>query len=230
MKKTQTAFILAFGLLALFATGIFWVLRSPDHPPEYQSFNPDFNEIISAYTFGKIPRTAAIHVQFTENQVSEEAVGETLEATPFVFSPKISGKAQWSDTRTISFVPDEPLPSGAVFHADLEWEAANLVVPGTSKTFKFQFNTRPQSLDVAVTASRTRRKESGAFQEVSGIVRTVDFEPNERIEEVFRAQSGTKTLDIQWDHDAEKQTHTFRIADLERKEKSYNLNLFWNWY
>lgn len=195
---------------------------------KHATFDPVFEQYLSAYTTGEISRTSDIQVRFSENMISEEFVGQELDENPFDFSPEIEGKAIWQNTRTLAFVPAETLEANQLFQSTLNTKALNDSLPEMPKAFHFQFKTMPRELEVEVTATRTVDEQNFKWQRLEGQIKTLDKENAETIEKIFSAQQEDRTLKVKWEHEESSYLHAFSIDSIVREEEPSEVLLAWN--
>ncbi|MDX1909434.1 MAG: MG2 domain-containing protein [Bacteroidia bacterium] len=226
LKKTYLLYA-AGGALLLGLVCVAVFTRMASHDKRFTVYNPAFDAYLSAFTSGEISRKSDIVVQFAHDIVSRDAVGTDLSKSPFQFWPAISGKAVWRDTRTLVFQPETVLPSGKVYNATL---AMAQVVPGISRelgSFHFQFGTRPQAAQVSLTQIRAVSNGDQTWQEVTGVIKTADYETPEQVEKILEANIPGKKLHVRWTHDDLSLVHTFTVDSLKRTDEAYTLKLKW---
>ncbi len=215
---------LLIALIGTLLTGsliaVYWSTQDKDLS-SYQQFDPRFEGIVAAYPQGELSRKDPIKVRFAHNMVPPSQLGQALSVSPFNFEPSIEGKAYWEDVRTLVFTPAKALNSAEQFLVDLqlkEW------LP-EQHDFKFSFHTRPQDLHLELTRSRPL---SQTHHQISGVVRTLDFVPDEEVEKTLQARYAKQNLRIRWDHAGDELSHHFTIDSLARKEEDQSLLLNWN--
>ncbi|RMG70068.1 MAG: hypothetical protein D6722_09180, partial [Bacteroidetes bacterium] len=214
------------GLLALLIGGFFfWSEPDFEAPPR---LDPAFAPYVAAYTGGDIPRRSPIRVRFTDAQVAEGLIGQDLGQSPFSFSPGLKGKARWEDSRTLAFFPEEPLPSGTRYRAELN---LGEVVPGIApelETMAFAFRAQPQAISVRLTETSPLGSGDALFHRVSGEVRMADYEALPRVEQLLTAHAGGDPVKLRWTHDEATQSHRFVLDSLPRGDQAYAVQLAWN--
>ncbi|XWN34803.1 MAG: hypothetical protein ROO73_04340 [Roseivirga sp.] len=117
------------------------VLYSQPHP----NASPRIYATHAAYTSGTISGKSSITIQLRHaptHQVDSQAL-ERL----FSFSASLQGTVSWTDERTLTFTPQQALPSGKQFKAKFYLSRLQ-DVPASLKTFTFQFQTLEQALHV----------------------------------------------------------------------------------
>jgi uncharacterized protein YfaS (alpha-2-macroglobulin family) len=72
-------------------------------------------DFVSAKPVAILSSRSAIELEFKQNIVLQNAVGQDLPANPIDFEPAIKGKAKWLTTSLLQFMPDEPMQSGQAY-------------------------------------------------------------------------------------------------------------------
>ncbi|HRI78459.1 MAG TPA: MG2 domain-containing protein, partial [Cyclobacteriaceae bacterium] len=152
------------------------------------------------------------------------SLGETT-IKLFDFSPGISGKTVWLDSRTIEFQPAARLQSGQVY--EVEFGLSKLVgdVPGDLSTFKYSFQVIPQNFELTVDNIRPYVKTELKRQKIEGALLTADYAESDAVEKSLSAQQGGRLLSIQWSHTGEGKHHGFTIEDVLRNDKPDQVTL-----
>jgi uncharacterized protein YfaS (alpha-2-macroglobulin family) len=167
-------------------------------------------------------------VRFSEPQVQADLVGQALPDEYFDFTPSISGVTKWKDPYTLTFYPDEMLSSGQVYAAELDAGEVLSGLPRSARTLRWRFATHRQGLDVALTKREVLGNQEQAYHRLHGVVRTLDAESDDRIEQLFSARQQQRALKVRWEHKGESNAHHFVIDSLPRKADSYLVSLLWN--
>jgi uncharacterized protein YfaS (alpha-2-macroglobulin family) len=81
-------------------------------------------DFVSAKPAAILSSRSAIELEFKQNVVLQNAVGQDLPANPIDFEPAIKGKAKWLTTSLLQFTPDAPLQSGQAFKAKFNGKKA----------------------------------------------------------------------------------------------------------
>ena len=183
---------------------------------------------IAAFTSGTISRESAVRVVFHEPVAKPEAVGATLERSPFRFEPRIQGAAVWAARDRIEFRPAERLPDGATYAASLDLTALYPDGQAPLKRFDFAFGTMQQSLDVSVDGLQAQDATDVKRQALSGRLVTADVEDAPRVEKVLAASHGGRELQVSWTHDPGRRIHAFLVGGIERAEDVSTLTLSWD--
>ncbi len=116
----------AFFLLALLALSI----------PGCEQGNSVF--IKEAQPQNPVPRTSNITILFSTDIVGNERVGESFDSADVTIDPPFPGWYRWIDTRSLQFMPTEPLPPSSRFTFTVN--SGVIEVPGITMTGKKSFD------------------------------------------------------------------------------------------
>lgn len=192
------------------------------------SLDAVFNPYLSAYTSGEISRTSPVEVRFSREMVPPERVGQALAGGLFTLDPGVKGAATWQNTRTLVFSPEGPLPSGKEYEYRIDLKEIRDSLPEMPDVFVHRFRTMPQGVNVSLAGMQTIDLKNFKWQQISGQLRTRDFENSEVIEKIFSARFNQQRLPVKWEHNEEEYTHTFVIDSVPRTAQSEEVLLAWN--
>ncbi|MFM1930856.1 MAG: hypothetical protein RL226_159, partial [Bacteroidota bacterium] len=184
-----------------------------------------FSAYISAYTTGVVSTSSSIDIVFNE-PVGGENYHESTPPNCFSTSPQLAGKLKWLNEYTLSFVPDEPMPSGKLYEADLKLSDL-MNVPSEHAHFKFAFRTMQQHLTSQILSTGNYDDNNLSLIFISGVVRSSDAAISDLIERSFSASQAGKSLSIAWRH-IDAQTHEFTIDSIVRTEKAGEISMLLN--
>lgn len=190
-------------------------------------FDEAFAPYISAYTTGTISRQGPIIVRLNEDITSPAEVGQEAPDNLFVFKPAVEGHAQYIDTRSIGFYPDDYLPSGQFYKVDFHLGEVLENVPSKQETFTFQFETIKQAFAVHMEGLRTGATGSSDIT-LLGMVNTADIEKPDNIQKLVTAKQGGKELKITWQDPKAGRIHGFKVEDVKRSETASKVEISWN--
>src|SRR4051794_36973941 len=98
--------------------------------------DPEFSKYIEAYTSGVISKKNTIRIQLTSDVATTHTLNETIKEDLFTFSPSVSGKAYWTDERTIEFKPEKDLKPNELYEVNFDLAKVRKV-PSKFETFTF---------------------------------------------------------------------------------------------
>jgi len=81
-------------------------------------------DFVSAKPAAILSSRSVIELEFKQNVVLQDAVGQELSANPIDFEPAVKGKAKWLTTSLLQFVPDAPLQGGQAYKAKFDGKKA----------------------------------------------------------------------------------------------------------
>ena len=195
--------------------------------------NLAFAKHISGYTSGMISRNSTIQIELVNfvgdtSLISENTIPDsTLLEDIFSFEPEIKGHAIWIDSRTIEFIPDEPLPANQFYNAEFDLEKV-ATVESDLETFPFQFSSYQQKITVEGINTNSYDDYNIEWQYVSGLIKTTDFADTNDIKEVLKATQNGKDLSVKIAPNYNPNEFYFRIDSIERKITEGKVQLTWN--
>ncbi len=188
--------------------------------------DPAFTGYVAAFTSGVVSNESTIQVRFRE-AVSGVVVGEELEDNPFEIIPDIQGTAHWVANNAIEFTPEEILPSGKLF--EVVFQLGEIIeVPEKLEVLTFQFQTRPQYINVNFEGLEAYDKTDLSWQRLRGELITADFAFEENVEKTLKATQGGKRVTLKWDHALNGRNHSFTIDSLTRGKTASQVILEWD--
>jgi len=189
--------------------------------------NPAFGQYVQAYTSGIISGRAVIKVRLTDDFADTATFHIPLKEKLMAFKPSISGKIYWSDSRTLEFLPDEPLPQGSTYRAEF-YLSKILPVPDSLQTMIFDFRVMDQVISVGIDNHKPYHNADRSREFLTGILMTSDLAENHLIETVLEVKQGGKKLPVSWTHNESNKIHHFKVDSLIRENKAGSLKVSWN--
>ncbi len=210
--------------LAILLSAIF--LFGCKSKPKITSVDPEFSKYIEAYTSGVISKKNTIKIQLTSDVSTTHTINETINENLFDFSPSVSGKAYWTDERTIEFKPDKDLKPNELYEVNFKLNQVRSV-PSKYKTFVFNVQVIKPSFSVEENGLRA---VNGSKEQMtlSGTVLTADVEENAKVEKIVKASYPAADIKLKWQHNEAGKTHDFTIDGIKRGSTARNLQLEWD--
>lgn len=215
------------GLIVLVALGMLFSCNQ-HKSTKPQKFNPEFGNYISAYTSGVISAQAEIVIRFQQNiDLPGTQVGDLLEMDLFTFRPKISGSTYFIDTRTIRFVPDEPLKSKELYDAGF---ALNKLfeVDKELSNFEFQFSIIEQSFQVSKTSLGPYNNKDLRHYYINGFLSTADVMNEQDVISLVKARQGKLELPVRWDMKGNTKKFEFTVDSVLRADPIEPVVISWD--
>lgn len=210
LLKRSVAFLSLFLVFTFFHS----CKKSQDVPV----FNPEFINFVSGYTFGVVDKNTEIQVILLKPVEDTNGLHKKAQSL-FKFSPKIKGKARYTDAQTFVFTPDEPLDLGTVYRAKFKLGDV-MEVKKELRTFPFQFETERQHVHFSYSTLHSYPDPS--YQYLEGVVRLGDEVEVEKLEKMMIARLGTQNKKVSWTQNYGTR-YQFRIDSIKRQEKSATL-------
>ncbi|MDR2583404.1 MAG: hypothetical protein LBC75_07995 [Fibromonadaceae bacterium] len=102
-------------------------------------------EFVSAKPAAILSSRSTIELEFKQNVVLQDAVGQELSAIPIDFEPAIKGKAKWLTTSLLQFVPEVPLQGGQAYKAKFDGKKA-FGKKASVDSYAFEFQVIPNEI------------------------------------------------------------------------------------
>lgn len=218
--------IILFGVIGAFVI-LTTVLIVTSKSQAIIKVNPAFKEYVSAFTSGIISTESTIKVRLNldiaDSAMFEKPVTEEL----FDFSPDISGKSYWIDTRTVEFRPDKKLPADKLFTAKF-FLSKIVPVPDSMRTFVFQFHTAKQAYEVVVDNHKAYSHKDLSWEKVTGTLNTADAAKIEDVQRMLEAMQGDRKLKVNVTAGGDNKTFYYTIDSVKRGKSETIVNIKWN--
>ena len=178
------------------------------------TFDNRFLEYVNGFTAGVISKKDNISIELA----SQISIPDLLPDKLFKIEPSVEGKLVKSG-QTLIFSPNTPLKSGTQYVVDLQLGKLT-DVPEDMQTFQFAFKTIEQNYSIQVEELRTSDISQPAILELNGQLSTADFEENDVVEKMVKADG----QEVKWDHTGGN-THRFKVLNIKRREEAYYLKV-----
>jgi len=187
--------------------------------------NPKYAEFITAYTSGVISNNSEIIIEL-KNELSDEEINKINTNQLFDFEPKIAGKTEWINNRSIRFTPSSDLSSLELYKVTFHLSKVS-IVPSDMLDFVFQFKAKHMDLNVYIEGLSPYSDDLD-WQKVGGFITTTDHVSQEMITQLVTATQNGNKLNIRWIETKDVFTHSFIIDSIVRGEKRGMLNIVWD--
>ncbi len=216
-------------LVAIFSLLLIVMLLScNENIKSVEEVSTDFGKYVAAFTSGEISCQSNIQVCLADEYQGEIPDDMTLPEGVFSLTPSVDGKAIWKNRKTIVFIPDHRLKSGATYNVKVNLEKL-IKLPKDLQQLEFSVSTYKQAFSVNVEGFQSYSKETMLYLQCKGAVTTSDVINNDDLHQLLRARiKGKKDLPIRWSHNNENTVHYFTIDSIRRIEQSQLLSIMWN--
>lgn len=190
-----------------------------------QEVNPEFARYIAAFTSGKISSSSVIQIELTQDVPSVE-LDKEIDQELFQFSPSIKGKAYWTSTRSLKFVPEAgELKAGQKYDA---WFKLDKIfqVEKDFKEFYFKFGIPEQNFRVNLLPYTQMKDNDRIWNSVSGTLTLADGTDLESINKMFTLEGkGSKNARVRIAPANGSGRYSITIDSLERGNSLRNYTL-----
>lgn len=225
MKKLHLILLIAAAIVVI-AGSITWALIA-NREHDLKRVSPAFREYVQAYTAGIVSGHTTVKVRLTDDFADSAMLSIPLQEKLFSFSPSIAGKTCWSDSRTIEFIPDAPLPQGKTF--EVQFYLSRIIpVPDSLKTMEFGFRTMEQEIGVTAENHKAYNNDDLTREFLTGSLLTSDFADDQLIEKTIVAKQNGNALPVTWSHDRKNRSHVFQVDSIKRENSEGTVTLQWN--
>ncbi len=190
-----------------------------------QIYDIRYTNYIASFTSGIIPSNGVVQIVITPYLA--EKISKEEAQNLFSFSPRIQGKTEWLDDKTIIFRPSELLPPETIFEGTFDLKSLAPDIPETLKAFNFTIQTVRKDFRV-IPGRLAANPPDGSTYSFTGEVVTADFTDTSEVESYLRFALGRSSVEAEWDHPAAGNTHQFTISPIPRSETEKVLTLTWD--
>jgi len=161
---------------------------------------PSYNEFVSAYTSGSVPRNGQVRVLFAQ-EIAPNLIDSLKASDVMSISPKAEGSFDFADARTVVFTPKAEMQRNTQY--DVEVDVKKLF--GESGAFRFSFQTRPFAMGGGLKNFDVTDDDQ---YELTFNLLTADSESAKTVEShVDVSMKG----DLSWTHAADGMTHQLKV-------------------
>lgn len=181
-------------ILSTFILSCFFIFNSCKRSGS-RDINPEFAKYIAAFTYGKVSSSSEIQIELTQDIPTVE-LNKEIDQELFKFSPSIKGKAFWTSSRTIKFVPEPgELKRGQEYEACFHLDKV-LKVESDFNDFYFNFHVPDQNFSVDLLPYSPVKDNDLNWNAVQGTVLLADDANVDDVVKMFSISGGDKAKDI----------------------------------
>lgn len=222
---SRKTIIIAAIALALTVAAVFY-LRSHNSASETSVFvDPAFAAYISSYTTGVLPSGSSLKITFPRDVADSAMFGRESDERLFDFSPALSGKTVWLDSRTIEFRPEKRMQAGQRYTATFFLSKLIEDLPEALSSFQYTFRIIPQNYEVMIVNTKSYSKDDLSRAKIEGVLNTADFADASAVEESIEASQQGRDLSLTWIHENEGRQHHFVVEDVNRGDNTATVNI-----
>lgn len=221
-RKTITVAVIA---LVVLIAGVFYFRSLRDAPQAPISVDPAFAAYIASYTSGVIPSGASIKITFPRDVVDSAMYGQESAERLFEFSPNLSGKTVWLDSRTVEFQPEQRMQAGQRYTASFFLSRVTKEVPEALRIFQYAFRIIPQNYEVMIVNTRSYTSDDLGRAKIEGVLNTADFADAVAVEETIVAVQQDRKLNLTWKHEKDGRKHQFIVENVNRSAEAGKVSI-----
>lgn len=188
--------------------------------------DPEFAEYVSAYTSGLVASDGDIQIVLQNDSYMYTGNGKEVGDELFSFSPSISGKSYWKDSRTIVFKPEKQLESGEIYICTFKLSKVCDVKDAKFNSMKFGFKVIPQDYEVEIVGVSASDQQKDVYK-LEGYVNTADKADLELIKKMVAVDLDGKTLSTSWHVSDGARRFVFEATGIRCTNEIQKLNIAW---
>ncbi len=180
-----------------------------------------FADVIGSFTAGNVHMNDPIQIQFQDNIVEYEVVGQELGSDILSIDPGIKGSVKWTSRNTLSFIPDEELDMRQKYDVDVNLDllSAELLAKKLG-TFSFNFFVLGREVSSFEAELILKDRNSPKLLQYTGKIIFTEKVNLELVSKSVLLASGKTKIPINITKSDEGYTYTFISGDIERNDKS----------
>ena len=182
-----------------------------------------FVDHVASFTGGVVSVSSDIRLRLTKT-VPDSIIGTTVSGF-FKFDPAIEGEALWSDNRTITFLPKEPLKPNQQYQATAMLDKVIPNIDSKKEKFNFVFQTLAQNFDVTVLGLKLYNVSDLTKMKIEGTLKTADDANLDDIKRTLTAKQDGNTLEVTWKLSVENNAYDFAVEQVKRGKSESEVTL-----
>lgn len=214
-NKIRSAFYFVFIILISFAC------KSKTKEDVSEVYFPEeVAKNVNYVTSGNIFPTDIIQIEFTDDQVSEDVVGQELENNLIDISPSIGGKILWQTKRMLSFKPDENWEMRQQYDLELKVSEVSTQLAEIKDNLKFSVYIEGQEIEIFTGELVLKERNNPRNLKYIGKVSFKLPIEDGLLESAFQINKTGKSINLTITNTGDNKTFTFESDELVRGQKS----------
>lgn len=214
----RASFLLAF-------TALFLAISSCNNSKKEASKDEDFLHLIRAYTAGLVERNASIRIVFQDNVLLPEEQ-RPIEGVKLKIEPPLSGTLQWIGDNTLEFRPEQTMPVGTAFIAELQLDGI-IENEHAKKPFVFGWRSFDMAGSLEISQIETYQADRSDWVFLAGIMNTTDVLLPEELEDIMTAKQGNRNLPLRWST-LGNNSYRFEVDSVQRSISRSSVQFQWD--
>ncbi|WP_412987228.1 alpha-2-macroglobulin family protein [Pontimicrobium sp. IMCC45349] len=184
-----------------------------------------FKNYVSYATSGRVSILSSIDIGFTKD-VEGWIVDEEVHDNLLSISPKVNGKLIAKNSRSLIFVPSEPLKPDTEYVVTVKLNEIYPSIDDAFKAYTFKFNTIKPNFTVVTNNLQSYSKK---WQYLEGIINLSDATKLKDVKTLIEASQNNKTLSLKWDEtNTSARNFEFKIDSIHREIEDSEIKVTWN--
>jgi len=189
-----------------------------------RAIDPEFAKYIAAFSYGSVSSASPIQIELNQDMPAVQ-LNQEIPQELFEFSPAIKGKAYWTGSRSIQFIPEPgELKKGQVY--DAWFKLGDIMkVDNKYREFYFYFNIPEQNFNVDLMPYSPIKENDLVWNRVEGRLSLADEESIENIQKMFTLSGDDKTATVSIEPTESKGQYKIIIDSLKRETEKTKYTL-----
>ncbi len=183
--------------------------------------NAFFTQYVAAFTAGEIDVDDEIIVEFA-TELSPAQQNTIANSAVLRFEPRIKGKADFVNSRTFRFIPEEHLLYGTQYTASVNLKKVFPMIE-TDEYFRFSFGTKHQSYTYTNEGLKTYNVDDPSLQYISFEFKTNAAAYPDQIKKMVHLEIDGRKPKIKWQHFDSENRHLLRVDSIRRTAEPQQL-------
>lgn len=183
-----------------------------------RTIDPEFAKYMAAFTAGTIRSSSDIQIELNYDVATVE-INKEIEDDIFEFSPNIKGKAYWTSSHSIKFVPEPgELKQGQIYDAWFNLDKINEVEKGFEQ-FYFYFKIPEQNYSIDILPYSPSKDNDLKWNSVQGSLTLADDAEINDIQNIFSIAGVSNKPNITISPTETQGKYNITIDSLQRTDK-----------
>lgn len=183
-------------------------------------FPEELTRHVSYVTSGNILPDDYIRIEFQEDQVSEDMVGQQIENTLIDISPGIKGKIEWQSTQTLVFRPENDWQMRQRYDFELKVSQVSAQLAEFDENLKFSIYVEGQEIELFTGELLLKERNNPKNLKYSGKIAFKLGVKEEDLKSAFQIKKGGKKIELKIVNTGDRRNYTFETEDLVRGQKT----------
>ncbi|WP_046743335.1 alpha-2-macroglobulin family protein [Kordia zhangzhouensis] len=214
--RYTTIFIISWVFIALFSC-------KKEQPETDNIF--EFKDYVYQTTAGTVSVNEPIIIGL-QKEVPQWKNDQEVSTELIRISPKIEGKLQVQNNKTLRFIPNNSLQPNTEYSVTIHLKDIYKDIPKEFNSYTFAFKTITPNFTIATNDLQSHSKE---WQYLNGMLRSADIIPSEKLESLLKVMQSGKALPVRWNTSSQlsRTSYEFTIDSINRLENDSEIEISW---